>query len=299
MNETGRQVALVTGTSSGMGLHAAVELARRGLSVVATMRDVSRSDRLTAAAEEAGVELDLRPLDVTDHEAARACVDGVLADHGRLDELVNNAGRGAVGTAEQLGLDEIRDQLEVNYLGPVALTKLVLPTMRAAGSGRVITVTSVGGAVGQPFADAYCGAKFAVEGFMQSLSTVMLAHGVWVSVIEPAAVASDFVSNVARPAAGVNAARDGGDGGDGGDAAGGDAYAAQLDAYLSRSAGAFAAAQSAHDAGVAIAAAVTSSDYRFRWQTSDGATAFVGMSLADLDGSRVLGATRTWIETPN
>jgi hypothetical protein len=131
---------------------------------------------------------------------------------------------------------------------------------------------------------------------MQSLSTVMLAHGVWVSVIEPAAVASDFVSNVARPAAGVNAARDGGDGGD---AAGGDAYAAQLDAYLSRSAGAFAAAQSAHDAGVAIAAAVTSSDYRFRWQTSDGATAFVGMSLADLDGSRVLGATRTWIETPN
>ncbi|HET7801400.1 MAG TPA: SDR family NAD(P)-dependent oxidoreductase, partial [Humibacillus xanthopallidus] len=195
MNETGRQVALVTGTSSGMGLHAAVELARRGLSVVATMRDVSRSDRLDAAAAEAGVQLDVRALDVTDHEAARACVDGVLADHGRIDVLVNNAGRGAVGTAEQLGLDEIRDQLEVNYLGPVALTKLVLPTMRAAGSGRVLTVTSVGGAVGQPFADAYCGAKFAVEGFMQSLSTVMLAHGVWVSVIEPAAVASDFVNN--------------------------------------------------------------------------------------------------------
>ena len=293
MNETGRQVALVTGTSSGMGLHAAVELARRGLFVVATMRDVSRSDRLDAAADGAGVELDVRPLDVTDHEAARACVDGVLADHGRIDVLVNNAGRGAVGTAEQLGLDEIRDQLEVNYLGPVSLTKLVLPTMRAAGSGRVLTVTSVGGAVGQPFADAYCGAKFAVEGFMQSLSTVLLAHGVWVSVIEPAAVASDFVSNVARPSAGGDAA------GDGADAAAGDAYAAQLDAYLARSAGAFAAAQSAHDAGVAIADAVTSSDYRFRWQTSPGATAFVGMSLADLDGSRVLGATRTWIETPN
>jgi short-subunit dehydrogenase len=295
MNETGRQVALVTGTSSGMGLHAAVELARRGVSVVATMRDVSRSDRLDAAASEAGVELDVRALDVTDHGAARACVDGVLADHGRLDVLVNNAGRGAVGTAEQLGLDEIRDQLEVNYLGPVALTKLVLPTMRAAGSGRVLTVTSVGGAVGQPFADAYCGAKFAVEGFMQSLSTVMLAHGVWVSVIEPAAVASDFVSNVARPA-GVSGAADAGAAGASG-AAAADPYAAQLEAYLGRTAGAFAAAQSAADAGVAIADAVTSSDYRFRWQTSDGATAFVGMSLADLDGGRVLGATRTWIET--
>src|SRR6478672_9355189 len=195
MNPHGQPIALVTGTSSGMGLHTAVELARRGLTVVATMRDTSRATALIDAAAEAGVQVEVRALDVTDHEAGRACVDGVLADHARLDVLVNNAGRGAVATAEQL----IRDQLEVNYLGPVALTKLVLPHMRAAASGTVLTVTSVGGAVGQPFADAYCGAKFAVEGFMQSLAVVMLAHGVHVSVIEPAAVASDFVGNVARP----------------------------------------------------------------------------------------------------
>ncbi|GAB3879193.1 SDR family NAD(P)-dependent oxidoreductase [Terrabacter terrigena] len=273
-------VALVTGTSSGMGLHTAVELARRGLTVVATMRDTSRATALTDASAEAGVELDVRALDVTDHDAARSCVEGVLADHGRLDVLVNNAGRGAVATAEQLSLDEIRDQLEVNYLGPVALTKLVLPHMRDAGAGRVLTVTSVGGAVGQPFADAYCGAKFAVEGFMQSLAVVMLAHGVHVSVIEPAAVASDFVANVARA-----------------DEVPDDPYAAQLAAYLSRTAGAFANAQSSRDAAAAIADAALSTDYRFRWQTSAGATAFVGMSLADTDGSRVLGATRGWIET--
>ncbi|MEW1952493.1 SDR family oxidoreductase [Terrabacter sp. NPDC080008] len=275
-----RPVALVTGTSSGMGLHAAVELARRGHTVVATMRDPSRDVALRKAAAEAGVELDVRPLDVTDHDAARACVDGILADHGHLDVLVNNAGRGAVATAEQLSLEEVRDQLEVNYLGPVALTKLVLPHMRAAGSGRVLTVTSVGGAVGQPFADAYCGAKFAVEGFMQSLAVVMLAHGVRVSVIEPAAVASDFVGNVARPDA-TN---------------GDDPYAAQLDAYLARSAGAFANAQSSEDAARAIADAATAEDYRFRWQTSEAASAFVGLSLADTDGSRVLAATRPWIE---
>ncbi|MCU1538926.1 MAG: short-chain dehydrogenase [Humibacillus sp.] len=280
-------VALVTGTSSGMGLHAAVELARRGLTVVATMRDLGRADRLRTTAAEAGVELDVRALDVTDHEAARLCVAEVLADHGRINVLVNNAGRGAVGTAEQLSMDEIRAQLEVNYLGPVALTKLVLPAMRAAGSGRVVTVTSVGGAVGQPFADAYCGAKFAVEGFMQSLSSVAMAHGVTVSVIEPAAVASDFVANVARPV--DDAASETAD----------DPYAAQLDAYLARSAGAFAAAQSAHDAGVAIADAATSQDERFRWQTSEGATAFVGLSLADHDGSRVLVATRPWTQTPD
>lgn len=272
-------VALVTGTSSGMGLHAAVELARRGLRVVATMRDPARADALLRVADEAGVEVDVRPLDVTDAESASACVAGVLADHERIDVLLNNAGRGAVATAEQLSMAEVRAQLEVNYLGPVALTKLVLPHMRAAGSGRVLTVTSVGGAVGQPFADAYCGSKFAVEGFMQSLSTVMLAHGVWVSVIEPAAVASDFVANVDRPSAEA-----------------GDPYAVQLASYLARSEVAFANAQSAPDAAAVIADAVTSADYAFRWQTSAGATAFAGLSLGDVDGARVLATTRTWIE---
>lgn len=273
-------VALVTGTSSGMGLHTAVELARRGLRVVATMRDPTRSDALRAAAGEAGVEVDVRPLDVTDHDSASACVAGVLVDHGRLDLLVNNAGRGAVATAEQLSLAEVRDQLEVNYLGPVALTKLVLPHMRAAGTGRVLTVTSVGGAVGQLFADAYCGAKFAVEGFMQSLATVMLAHGVWVSVVEPAAVASDFVGHVDRPqSAGPH-----------------DPYAGQLAAYLARAELSFASAQPVRDAARAIADAATAPDYRFRWQTSSGAAAFAGLSLGDLDGSRVLATTRSWIE---
>ena len=173
-----------------------------------------------------------------------------------------------------------------------------MPTMRAMGSGRVLTVTSVGGAVGQPFADAYCGAKFAVEGFMQSLSTVVLAHGVHVSVIEPAAVSSDFVSNVARPGRGANDTDTGAGAGDT-PAPATDPYAAQLEAYLARSAGAFAAAQSAHDAGVAIAEAATAEDYRFRWQTSAGATAFVGLSLADHDGDRVLSATRPWTEAAN
>jgi short-subunit dehydrogenase len=190
--------------------------------------------------------------------------------------LVNNAGRGSVATAEQLTLDDVREQLEVNYLGPVALTKAVLPAMREAGSGRVLTVTSVGGVVGQPFADAYCGAKFAVEGFMQSLAVVVERFGVWVSVIEPAAVASEFVANVARPASHGP-------------------YGELLDAYLGRTRTAFAAAQSASSAGLAIAEAATSPDYRFRWQTSDQATAFAGLSLADLDGARVMGMTRTWI----
>ncbi|MEO6999696.1 MAG: SDR family NAD(P)-dependent oxidoreductase [Terracoccus sp.] len=299
-------VTLVTGTSSGMGLHTAVELARRGHTVVATMRDTTRAANLQAAAREAGVELDVRALDVVDHESARTCVESVLADHGRIDVLLNNAGRGAVGTAEQLSIDDVRDQLEVNYVGPVTLTKLVLPGMRERRSGRVLTITSVGGAVGQPVADSYCGAKFAVEGFMQSLAPVAEAVGVWVSVIEPAAVASDFVGSAlrtdegnkndhaARPAASDSDGSDGSVDSDG-SVASADPYAALLAAYLARSAGAFDNAQSAVSAAAAIADAVTAESYRFRWQTSDGASAFVGMSLGDLDGERVLGATRTWI----
>jgi NAD(P)-dependent dehydrogenase (short-subunit alcohol dehydrogenase family) len=152
----------------------------------------------------------------------------------------------------------------------------VVATMREAGYGRILTVTSVGGVVGQPFADAYCGAKFAVEGFMQSLAVVAERFGVWVSVIEPGAVASDFVANVSRPAAAGP-------------------YAALLAAHAAEAEGAFAHAQSAQSAGAAISRAATSSSYRFRWQTSDQACALVGTSLADLDGERVLGVTRPWI----
>ena len=270
------EVALITGTSSGMGLHAAVELAGRGLHVVATMRDVERAAPLRDAAAAAGVAIDVRALDVVDHAAAARLVDEVQAELGGIHVLVNNAGQGAVGTAEQLSIRQIQEQLDINYLAPVNLTKLVLPGMRERGSGRIVTVTSVGGAVGQPFADAYCGAKFAVEGFMQSLAVVAERFGVRVSVIEPAAVASAFVANAVRPE------REG-------------PYVALLDAYIARTSGAFANAQTPESAGAAIADAALADEYRFRWQSSAGATSFVGVSLADTDGSRVLGFTRPWI----
>ncbi|GAB3587674.1 SDR family NAD(P)-dependent oxidoreductase [Calidifontibacter terrae] len=269
------KIAVVTGASSGMGLAAAVELAGRGFDVVATLRSPDKAGALQTAAEQAGVTVSVRALDVTDADSGDRLGE-IAAEFGAIDVLINNAGQGAVGTTEDLTMDEIEAQLAVNYLGPVRLAKAVLPTMRERGSGRILTVTSVGGVVGQPFADAYCGAKFAVEGLMQSLAVVAHEMGVWVSVIEPAAVASLFVENANRtPAVGP--------------------YADLQNAYLSRTAGAFANAQSPADAGRAIADAATSPTYQFRWQTSDTARAFVSTSLADLDGSRVLGFTGEWI----
>jgi len=282
------QIALVTGTSSGIGLHTAVGLAAKGVTVVATLRDLTRSDALTATAKTAGVELDCRALDVTDAEAAKHCVSDILHMYGRIDILINNAGRGSVASLEQLSLDDLRAQLEVNYLGVAAMTKLVLPPMRRAGRGRIVTVTSVGGVIGQPFADAYCGAKFAVEGLMQSLAPVVTNFGIDVSVVEPGAVASDFVGNVdgvltphhepTIPDTGEN-----------------DPYAEMLRCYLARSRTAFAAAQTPAAAAEVIIEAATTSTPRFRWQTSPGATAFAGLSIGDLDGSRVLGQTATWV----
>ncbi|MEH3075576.1 MAG: SDR family NAD(P)-dependent oxidoreductase [Quadrisphaera sp.] len=264
--------AIVTGTSSGIGLHTAVQLAQVGLHVIATVRDTSRADALRAAADDAGVSLDVRALDVTDAAGAAAFVEAA----GPVDVLVNNAGRGAVGTLEQLSDADLQAQLETNYLSVARLTRLVLPGMRTRGRGRVVTVTSVGGVVGQPFADAYCAAKFAVEGLMQSLAPVVAPFGVQVSVVEPAAVASSFVESVDHSDAGP--------------------YEEQLQAYLARTQAAFAAAQAPEDAARTVVEAATTDSPRFRWQTSETAVRFAGLSLADLDGSRVLGATSAWVQ---
>ncbi|WP_313542088.1 SDR family oxidoreductase [Leifsonia aquatica] len=273
-------VALVTGTSTGIGLETAVALARGGWDVVATVRDVSRADRLRDAATAAGVSLDVRALDVTDGAASAALVEQVAAERGRLDALVNNAGAAALGTAETMGIDRVRAAMEVNFFGVVQLTQAALPALRASG-GRVVTVSSVGGIIGQPFNDAYCAAKFAVEGFMESLHPVAAAQGVAVIVVEPGAVASEFVANATE----------------GRDAALADAgpYAPQLAAYLERTAGAFAAAQQPAEVAAVIERVLTEAEPPFRVQTSDAARAFVGIKLADLDGSAVTGATAGWV----
>ncbi|MCI4067112.1 SDR family NAD(P)-dependent oxidoreductase, partial [Micromonospora sp. R77] len=188
---------LITGTSTGIGLETAVGAARAGWRTVATMRDVSRADALRRAADAAGVAdlLEVRRLDVTDQASVTACVADVVDAHGRLDAVVNNAGAGHVGTLEQETIDDVRAVMEVNFFGVLHVSRAALPHLRAA-RGRLVTVSSVGGVVGQPFNEAYCAAKFAVEGFMESLAPLAATVGVTVTVVEPGAVASEFVTNV-------------------------------------------------------------------------------------------------------
>lgn len=144
----------------------------------------------------------------------------------------------------------------------------------------MLTVTSVGGVIGQPFNEAYCAAKFAVEGFMESLAPVAATAGVAVSVVEPGAVASEFVSNVGLSDTALEQAGP---------------YAPALSAYLDRTRGAFAGAQTPQDVAAQIVDLLAAERPAFRVLTSDAARAFAGTKLKDLDGSAVQTLTNTWV----
>jgi NAD(P)-dependent dehydrogenase (short-subunit alcohol dehydrogenase family) len=268
-----RRVAVVTGTSSGIGLHTAVGLAhRRDIQVIATMRDLGRAGRLHEVAEKQGVNLTVRQLDVTDRVTRLRALDEVAAEFGAIDILVNNAGSGIAGSLEQLDDAALLAQLEVNFLGVAALTRHVLGPMRQAGTGRIITVTSNGGVLGEPFLDAYCASKFAVEGLMQSLAPVAARFGVLVSVVEPAAVETEIVRNTDVTRLFVDP---------------GGQYGSLAEKFLKFAAEGFGAPQSATEAAAVVVDAATTDAPRFRWQTSPAAVASVGLSLRDLDGSAV------------
>ncbi|MEM7730018.1 MAG: SDR family oxidoreductase [Pseudomonadota bacterium] len=191
------KTVLLTGCSTGLGVSMSVKAARAGYRVVATMRNLAKRETLDAALADAGVTADVRALDVTDLDQIDSVVSGVIAEHGGIHALVNNAGAAQLRTTEQASDEELQWMTEVNYYGVVRMTKAVLPHMRAARSGRVINISSVGGLVGQPFNDFYCAAKFAVEGFTESLASyVGPAFGIHFSTIEPGGISTAFADNV-------------------------------------------------------------------------------------------------------
>jgi len=189
-----QKIAVVTGSSSGIGLLTTIEFARNGYQVVATMRDLGRAGRLEEAAQKAGVRdrLDLRRLDVTEFDSLPGAIDDIVRAHGRIDVLVNNAGFSVAGFGEDLTLGEIRLQFETNFFGNVAMTKAVLPVMRQQKSGHIVQVASVAGRLGQPLLGAYSSSKFALEGFSESLRIETHSLGIRVVLVEPGAFDTDI-----------------------------------------------------------------------------------------------------------
>jgi NAD(P)-dependent dehydrogenase (short-subunit alcohol dehydrogenase family) len=193
------KVIVITGTSSGLGVSIAVEAARAGHTVYATMRDTTKRKALDDAVGAAGVKLTVLPLDVQKPETISAAVSDILSREGRIDTLVNNAGAGFVRSTEQASEEDIRWALDVNLMGVIHCTKAVIGHMRERRSGQVVTVSSVGGLVGQPFNEIYCAAKFGVEGYMESLASYITpSFGINFTLVEPGGISSEFAVNVMK-----------------------------------------------------------------------------------------------------
>jgi len=187
-------VAIITGCSSGFGLLTSIELARAGFRVVATMRDLGRRDRLDQSAATAGVsaKIDVHPLDVTNFVALPAFVETVVRDYGRVDCLVNNAGFAVGGFAEDVRLEELRQQFETNFFGAVAMTKAVLPVMRRQRSGHIIQISSISGLHGAVSVSSYSASKHALEGWTESLRMEVSSLGINVVLVEPGSFQTDI-----------------------------------------------------------------------------------------------------------
>ena len=192
-----RKTAIVTGSSSGFGLLCVLELASKGFTVIATMRDTNKAKILLDLAKERKLETNIHviPLDVTSsdsiHEFKR-----ILENYSQINVLVNNAGLAVGGFSEELSLEDYRRQFETNFFGVIAVTNAVLPYMRARKQGRIINMSSISGRFGFPGLSAYSASKHALEGYSESLRLELLPFGIEVTLIEPGSYQTNIWASV-------------------------------------------------------------------------------------------------------
>ena len=193
-------LVLITGTSSGIGLSTAIECAATGFRVIATMRNLDRREALDEAARARGVSVSVEQLDVTADQVVPKIRELVLK-YGPFYGLVNNAGIAIGGAFEEQSEADVREQFETNVFGLMAVTRAVLPTMRAAKLGRIINVSSISGRVGLPLVSTYAATKHAVEGLSESLRWELEAFGIDVCLVEPGTFKTPiFFANLRRGA---------------------------------------------------------------------------------------------------
>lgn len=192
-------IVLITGCSSGFGKLAALEFARRGDTVFASMRDTAKSGPLLAEAKAAGVSVEVVPLDVTARASVESAVSDVVRRAGRLDVLVNNAGVGTHGPVEEFDDDEVQKIFDTNVLGIIRVTRAALPSMRAQRSGTIVNVTSIAGRVTGPYGGVYAASKHAVEALSDALYYELHPFGIRVVVIEPGGFETEIQSKSLLP----------------------------------------------------------------------------------------------------
>jgi NAD(P)-dependent dehydrogenase (short-subunit alcohol dehydrogenase family) len=190
-----RKVALVTGTSSGIGFETALILARTGIHTYATMRNLEKSKNIIEIANTENLPLQVIQLDVNNDTSVKYAIDRIISEKKRIDVLVNNAGYGLFGSLEDISIEEIKMQFETNFFGVIRVTKQVLPIMRGQNGGIIINVSSVGGRIGLPVLSAYHSTKFALEGLSESISYEVEPFGIRVVIIEPGVIRTNIMNS--------------------------------------------------------------------------------------------------------
>jgi short-subunit dehydrogenase len=188
-----QRVAVVTGSSSGIGFETSLALARNGFHTFATMRNLEEdSKHIMDTATDENLPLQAIQLDVNNEKSVTDAIDRIVKERGHIDVVVNNAGYDLDGAIEEISIDEMRAMFETNCFGAVKVMKAVIPMMRNQRSGKIVNITSMGGRIAIPFHSIYHGTKFALEGMSESIQYELEPFGVKIILIEPGAVASNF-----------------------------------------------------------------------------------------------------------
>jgi NAD(P)-dependent dehydrogenase (short-subunit alcohol dehydrogenase family) len=189
------KVALVTGSSSGIGFETALLLSRSGFHTYASMRNLEKKN-ITEIVNTENLPLRVIQLDVNDDISVKNAINKIIAENGRIDVLINNAGYGLFSPIEDITLDQVKEQFETNFFGVVRLVKEVLPVMRKQRNGIIVNVSSGAGRVAIPVSSAYVATKFALEELSESMRYELKEFGINIIIIEPGVIRTNFVENM-------------------------------------------------------------------------------------------------------
>jgi NAD(P)-dependent dehydrogenase (short-subunit alcohol dehydrogenase family) len=190
------KVALVTGSSSGIGFETALLLSKSGFHTYASMRNLEKSKNITEIVNTENLPLRVIQLDVNDDISVKNVINKIIAENGRIDVLINNAGYGLFSPIEDITLDQVKEQFETNFFGVVRLVKEVLPVMRKQRNGIIVNVSSGAGRVAIPVSSAYVATKFALEELSESMRYELKEFGINIIIIEPGVIRTNFVENM-------------------------------------------------------------------------------------------------------
>lgn len=192
------KVAIVTGSSSGIGFETALALAREGYHTYATMRDIKKGDKILDIAKKEDLQIRVLELDVNKEDTIKKAVEVITGEKKRIDVLVNNAGYFLVGCLEDLTISDLKDQFETNFFGVIRTIQAVLPTMRSQKSGTIVNVSSVAGRIGFPVTPGYISTKFALEGLSESMRYELFPFGIKTIIIEPGVIKTNLFASLKK-----------------------------------------------------------------------------------------------------